>query len=178
MRWGTFINSVARGVLPVAAVLLLAGPARAQEAAEQDAVCPQTVGMFTDYQGEQFTGTGTKDEDLAFWARYNFVAHNQGGLGPIEMAGFFYLSKPECWLKGDRGVFIIYSPVIEYYGPRRDKRLACGDTSAPVPDDPTLGDPYSTSNYIDPAPPVRSARTSQVAVIRSHRDPAIVTKRG
>jgi hypothetical protein len=65
------------------------------------------------------------------------------------MAGFFYLSKPECWLKGDKGVFIIYSPVIEYYGPRRDQPLACAETGGPVPDDPDLGDPYNSSSFSD-----------------------------
>jgi hypothetical protein len=106
-----------------------------------EGVCPRSVGMFTTHNGEQFTGGGTLDRESFFWGRYNFVAHNQGGLGPIEMAGFFYISKAECYWQGGKGVFIIFSPVIEYYGPRRDLACGRGDTRL-VSDEPEY-DPYN-----------------------------------
>jgi hypothetical protein len=112
---------------------LLAGSARgvhaqADEGWGSDAeLCPRTVGMTTDYNQEQFAGTGRKERETFFWARYKFTAHNQGGLGPIEMGGFFYLSKAQCYWQENKGVFAIFSPVIEYYGPRRDEIGGCAD---------------------------------------------------
>jgi hypothetical protein len=135
-------------VATVALFGLATTAAGARGQTDTNGLCPHVVGMYSEYMGEQFSGTGTKDEDLMFWARYNFVAHNQGGLGPIEMAGFVYLSKPECWLKGDRGVFTIVSPIVEYYGPRRDGMGGCDAWSATEvtgPADPTY-DPYANSN--------------------------------
>jgi hypothetical protein len=104
------------------------GTARAQvdEGWGSDAdLCPRMVGMYTSYNQEQFTGTGIKERETYFWGRYRFTAYNQGGVGPIEMSGFFYISKAQCYYQEGRGTFIVVSPVIEYYGPRRDGLGEC-----------------------------------------------------
>jgi hypothetical protein len=86
--------------------------------------------MYTEHNGEQFAGMAEKEHETFFWARYRFVAYNQGGFGAIEMAGFFYISKAQCFFQEDKGTFIVVSPVIEYYGP---VRVSCsgGDGDAP-----------------------------------------------
>ena len=138
-------------------LLFVAGSARGVHAQVDEGwgsdaeLCPRTVGMMTDYDQEQFAGPARKERETFFWARYKFTAHNQGGLGPIEMAGFFYLSKAQCYWQENKGVFVIFSPVIEYYGPRRDDIGGCavggsGGTGGTGPHasvtDPAY-DPYS-----------------------------------
>jgi hypothetical protein len=111
----------------LAAVALLLASAVSRSNAQVDSgwgsdapLCPSVVRMYAAHNGEQFGGNGFKEYETFFWGRYNFIAHNQGGIGPIEMAGFFYVSKAQCYAQGNRGVYVVVSPVIEYYGPRRD----------------------------------------------------------
>jgi len=112
-------------VLSALALLLLAAAPRAYGQVDggwgSDApLCPPVVRMYAGHNGEQFGGFGTKEYETFFWGRYRFTAHNQGGIGPIEMAGFFYVSKAQCYAQGNQGIYVVVSPVIEYYGPRRD----------------------------------------------------------
>lgn len=115
---------VSLGLLP----LLDPAPAVAQEYDDipsdgeyyDPGICPARLSMGTTYNGEFFRGSAIKEADLNFWARYRFIAYNLGGLGGIEMAGFFYISKLDCYLH-DTGYFMVVSPVIEYYGPPRDR---------------------------------------------------------
>jgi len=103
------------------AVLLWAAELAAQNYQGPDGTgfCPPAVGMVANHNGEFFRGDGILDEDLVFWTRYRFVAHNLGGMGGIEMAGFFYLSKVDCYYN-ETGIFVVISPIIEYYGPARN----------------------------------------------------------
>jgi len=106
------------------------------------AVCPQSVQMTAHYNNEFFRGEGNKEADLTFWSRYRFVAYNLGGTGGIEMKGFFYLSKAECYFDKD-GIFHIIAPVIEYYGPARDNGFCNGDTRLVIDDS---YDPYASDS--------------------------------
>lgn len=121
--------------IAVAAIHLSAAPALFAQSSDEwgsDAeLCPDSVGMYTEHNGEQFAGRAEKEHETFFWARYRFVAYNQGGYGAIEMAGFFYISKAQCFFQEDKGVFIVVSPVIEYYGPVRVSCGGGGDGDAP-----------------------------------------------
>ncbi|MBB4636313.1 hypothetical protein [Longimicrobium terrae] len=138
----------ARGAVLLVAVLCAAElQAQNYQGPDGDGLCPARVGMVANHNGEFFRGEGIVEQDLVFWTRYRFVAHNLGGMGGIEMAGFFYLSKPDCYWN-ETGIFLIVSPVIEYYGPPRN-----GGTGG-VPEQPTDTDylyvggvRYSCYNY-------------------------------
>lgn len=119
--WRILLASALAALHITTASVLHAQPS--DEWGSEEQLCPATVGMFTNHNGEQFAGTAEKEHETFFWARYRFTAHNQGGYGAIEMAGFFYISKAQCFFQEDKGVFVVLSPVIEYYGP---DRVSCG----------------------------------------------------
>jgi hypothetical protein len=114
------LSKVAQGTVLMMTLLCATGlTAQNYQGPDGTGFCPPAVGMVANYNGEFFRGDGIIEEDLIFWTRYRFVAHNLGGMGGIEMAGFFYLSKVDCYYN-ETGIFVIISPIVEYYGPARN----------------------------------------------------------